>query len=990
MKPKIDDIHLAFQKLIEHSSWGITLLDAQFKVIYRSPSAERINGWENFERSPETREIAIHPDDELSLNALMQRVSQIAGATETCTFRSKNYSGDYIWLQCSFTNMLQEANINALVCNFIDVSKQKLSELELTKQTEQTIELLETMTDGFISLDENLCYTYVNGQTLKMVKKTREELIGYYIWDIFPNAVGSATYDAVQTAFTEKKYVCNEDFYAPFQLWQENRVYPSAGGISLFIRDITKQKKEEHRFKLLESVITNTTDAVVITEAEPFDLPSPRILYVNEAFTRMTGYTAEEVIGRTPRILQGPKTDKAETQRLGECMRRWELCETTLINYKKNGEEFWINFSLSPVADQNGWFTHWISIERDVTQRKNEELQKALLAEISQLFNERMNLNSLLQEILEKVVSFDHFVIGEIWLIGADKNKMTMVAKTSQSEEGAVFYKETINYTSFAKGESMPGAVWESGKILEWNHLGNRPNFHRNLAARKAGVKMAYGIPIISEKVTIGVLVVGSREERPPASQSLIPLFETLSTQFGKEIRRKQLEEELRQIFTLAPDIICTLGTDDRYFKKVNPAMSHLLGYTEAELLKHPLDFFVHPEDLPSSKLRIQKFAAGEKAMSFEARFITKAGKTLWISWTVNLNEREGLLFCVAKDITDKKRVEERLVASETNLNAIIENTDAMIYSLDAEFRYVTYNDKLSRMMQEFFGVSIFPGYSVFDFISAQYPNDVKEWKNIYNKGFAGESVQFEKEYTVGSRHVYNSFSFQPIWHNENVTGLSCFVVDITDRKLADLRLQESEKRYSELFQSSPLPKLVLDIETLKFLDVNKAAINQYGYTKEEFLKMSIYDLRPSEEPPVTDEMIAQIKQTTGITEHYAITHQKKNGQKISVDIQSNPVSYGGKSARSVVSKDITENLNYVRAIEAQNKKLKEISWMQSHVVRAPLSRIMGLISLMEVSDDLPEETKKVMEYLSQSASELDEVIRDINLKTTVIDPDKI
>jgi PAS domain S-box-containing protein len=104
--------------------------------------------------------------------------------------------------------------------------------------------------------------------------------------------------------------------------------------------DITAEKEKERHLKLLESVIINTTDSVLITEAEPFEELGPRIIYVNEAFTKMTGYTSEEVIGKTPRILQGPKSDKMELQQLGKAIRKWETCEITTINYKKNGEEF--------------------------------------------------------------------------------------------------------------------------------------------------------------------------------------------------------------------------------------------------------------------------------------------------------------------------------------------------------------------------------------------------------------------------------------------------------------------------------------------------------------------------------------------------------------------------------------------------------------------------------------------------------------------------
>jgi len=94
-------------------------------------------------------------------------------------------------------------------------------------------------------------------------------------------------------------------------------------------------------------------------------------MYVNEAFIKMTGYSQEEVIGKTPKIFQGPKSDTMELKRLGEAISKKQSFETTIINYKKNGEEFWINMSLTPVANERGVYTHWIAIERDVSIIKN-------------------------------------------------------------------------------------------------------------------------------------------------------------------------------------------------------------------------------------------------------------------------------------------------------------------------------------------------------------------------------------------------------------------------------------------------------------------------------------------------------------------------------------------------------------------------------------------------------------------------------------------
>jgi PAS domain-containing protein len=84
------------------------------------------------------------------------------------------------------------------------------------------------------------------------------------------------------------------------------RVYPSASGISVYAADITDRRRDEERRGLLETVVLEANDAVIITEAEPLDEPGPRILYVNPAFERLSGYSAAEVLGRSPRFLQVP------------------------------------------------------------------------------------------------------------------------------------------------------------------------------------------------------------------------------------------------------------------------------------------------------------------------------------------------------------------------------------------------------------------------------------------------------------------------------------------------------------------------------------------------------------------------------------------------------------------------------------------------------------------------------------------------------------
>ncbi|MEG3850955.1 PAS domain S-box protein [Microcoleus sp. herbarium13] len=153
------------------------------------------------------------------------------------------------------------------------------------------------------------------------------------------------------------------------------------------VREITDRKAKEVQLRLLESAVTTTNDAVLITEAEPIDEPGPRIIYVNPAFTRMTGYTLEEVLGKTPRILQGQKTDRATLHRIRTALETWQPVRVDLINYRKDGTDFWVEVSIVPIADKTGWFTHWVSVQRDISDRK---LAEAALQQLNELLEMRV------------------------------------------------------------------------------------------------------------------------------------------------------------------------------------------------------------------------------------------------------------------------------------------------------------------------------------------------------------------------------------------------------------------------------------------------------------------------------------------------------------------------------------------------------------------------------------------------------------------------
>lgn len=150
------------------------------------------------------------------------------------------------------------------------------------------------------------------------------------------------------------------------------------------------------RMRLLESAVVNSNDAVVIAAPDPSD-GMPKIVYVNDAFTRMTGYAREEVLGRYPDFLEGPETDRAKTLGILEAVRKEQPVNQEIVNYRKDGSRFWVELNIFPVRDHKGEITHWVSIQRDTTERR--------------LAEERLRWSELLMRSMTESIPFGFYVL---------------------------------------------------------------------------------------------------------------------------------------------------------------------------------------------------------------------------------------------------------------------------------------------------------------------------------------------------------------------------------------------------------------------------------------------------------------------------------------------------------------------------------------------------------------------------------------------------
>lgn len=717
-----------------------------------------------------------------------------------------------------------------------DITEQKNAE-EATRKSNERFELIgKAANDAIWEWDfvtnkgwGNLTHQQMFGLTLENSIPDR---------DVWVNRLHPNERENILKNFQDTVDARSEIFYGEYQLRTDNKgwisisdrtyiEYDSSGKVKRKIgsmSDITQRKKEEQRLKLMSSVITNSNDAVLITEAALFEENGPKIIYVNEAFTKITGYSSDEVIGQSPRILQGPKSDSKELARLRAALEKWESCDITIINYKKNGEEFWNNFTVSPVADDTGRFTHWIAIERDVTVRKNEELQNELIATISSAFNESVQLYQTLDKTLQHINDFGHFSFTEAWLATTDKNIINRVSTCSANESMEQFLSESTTAETLIKGDGIAAIAARKKEMVTWD-LKSQKKIRRAESAEKFGVKTIIALPLLYNIDIIGVITFGLDYSIKDTSK-YASLFKSLASYLAPEIKRKQLEQELNQLFNFAPDIIAIIGLDG-YFKKINPVACGLLGYTEEELLAVPYTNLIHPDDQSRSADEADNLPKNKQTFYFQNRYITKSGNIKWLAWNAIYVKEENNIYGVAKDITEKKELEELL--QKANQLARIGG-----WEVDRQKNIVFWSD-ITREIHD---------------VDPEYIPDMQTALSFYKKGKSRNAI---------NRYIKRAFKTGKSWDDEfqiitgkgnerwiRMIGEAEYVdggynriygsfQDIDERKKIEEQIKNSEER-RKLIMNAALDAIICIDKQGKVTFWNPQAEKIFGWTADESL----------------------------------------------------------------------------------------------------------------------------------------------------------
>jgi PAS domain S-box-containing protein len=284
--------------------------------------------------------------------------------------------------------------------------EEKLSyEKTIEKQNQLLTEVLERITEAFFAVDNQWRLTYFNEKAAELAGKKKEDVIGCNLFEQFPKAVGTAI---------EKNFCLSREKQIPmhFEALSTVRpcllkfsVYPSANGLTVFYRDITEKKKVREEIKKLSLIAKETVNAVSIVELDG------TISWVNNAFTRITGFSEKEALGKRHSVLLNTKESDLTIEGMKANFGKRKSFHDEIIAYTKNKEKRWLSVSAQPMLDDEGRIQHYFFILTDITERKRLEgelitqQKKTTAAVIAAQENERSLVSKELHDNVNQIIT---------------------------------------------------------------------------------------------------------------------------------------------------------------------------------------------------------------------------------------------------------------------------------------------------------------------------------------------------------------------------------------------------------------------------------------------------------------------------------------------------------------------------------------------------------------------------------------------------------
>jgi PAS domain S-box-containing protein len=518
------------------------------------------------------------------------------------------------------------------------------------------------------------------------------------------------------------------------------------------------------------------------------------------------------------------------------------------------------------------------------------------------------------------------------------------------------------------------------GEIVYVYDINNYDQHNVRDSVAKYGIKSIIAIPMMDNAKCLGYVSFDSIRENHVYSDSEQNLFEVFAQLLVNIYKRRQYVEELRQsgekyrlLFEYNPEPMWIFELDTLRFLEVNDAAVEHYGYSKKEFLSMTIKEIRPKEDLDLLIKNLGLMLKKNRSSVF-ARHLKKNGELIFVELTtvqVNWNDKKAIHILV-NDVTEKKIAQEKLQEKRDILKRVLDESTCLIQSQSGVVdylkitdlmmevsgaRFVAFNQYMNNgaeyMTKCFSGISDFVrnsmnilGYNILEkkwkadpFINTNKEREsIAYYQNIHEvvDKVISKSVMkiIENMFNIGEVVVVSTTNNSQVLGDfmllftkgdkiKNIEIVELFANQVglfLVRIQSDVSMKLSEEKYRYLFENNPQPMWIYDVDTLTFLEVNNAAINHYGYSRKEFLSMTLFDICPPDDIPEFVKSIATVKDKK--EHHTRRRHLTKKEEIIYVELNSTPISYEDRDARHVLVNDITKRKKMEDEI---NRKMSEL-----------------------------------------------------------------
>jgi PAS domain S-box-containing protein len=820
-----------------------------------------------------------------------------------------------------------------------------MDELEYRAQPRHREEVLESITDAFFAVDETWRFTYVNERAAELLQHSRTELLGENVWDRFPEAVELEFYDRYHRVMETEEPAEFEAYFPPLETWFSVKAYPLDGGVSVYFDDVTAQKEQEEEIRLLSRAVEEAAESVIIT-GPAIDEPGPRIEYVNPAFERMTGYTANEVIGKTPRILQGPKTHRSVLDAVRSHLKAGEpLTDTTTINYRKDGTPFWVEWNMAPVRGPDGQVEHWVSVQRDVTEgRQLRETLREREARFRLLFES----NPL-----------------PMWVYDRETLRFLAVNQAAIARYG---YSED-EFRAMTIADIRPQEDVE--RLME-NLEGERPDLEHSGTWRhelKSG--RVIDVDILSHTIVF--------EDRDAALVASRDVTEQRAAQETLRRQRNLLNQTQRLAGAWEYDLdtgIIDWSEEVYRIHEVPP------GTTIP--IEQGIDFYA-PEAQPVIQGAVQEAIEERASWDLELPINTAKGNRRWVRSVGTPVVENGEVVKLAgafQDVTARHDAQEKLYHSRERLARAQEIVELGSWERDFVHDTLFWSEETRRV----FGWPADEPVTFDAFMEQVHPDDRPALRRAQKRVMAGQG-DLDVEYRIrrpdGEERILHERGVADFDDDGMLLRVIGTVLDVTEQRAMEATLRRNEELFRSFAEQAVDVVALFEADgTFKYLSPSITAVT--GYDREQLIGADGFAPVHPDDLPAVQSAFQEAVQNPGTTTEVEGRYQHQDGSWRHLSIRGRRLP----TARSEVEvlanvRDVTEQKQAEKQIIQAKERAEEMSRLKSaflanmsHEIRTPLTAILGFADVLRGM--IEGEATELLDLIRSSGKRLEDTLTSV------------